>query len=134
MFNNIGSKIKMVAKVECWIGILSSFVTGISLISKDEDFGFIGFLVIVIGSLTSWLGSFLIYGFGQLVENSDILAGRTSEEDTYIQEFEEMSVEDKIFELNELLNKGHISYDEYEQIVKKIEADANNLDMDENID
>lgn len=131
MFDNIGGKIKVVAKVECWIGIISSFIAGISLMSEDEElFGLIGFFVIVIGSLASWLGSFLIYGFGQLVENSDILAGRTSNEDTFMQELEEKSVEDKIFELNELLDKGHISYDEYQQIVKKIEADVHDFDED----
>ncbi len=32
-----------------------------------------GLLTIVIGSLMSWLGSFMTYGFGQLVDNSDKL-------------------------------------------------------------
>ena len=30
-----------------------------------------GFLVMIFGSLASWVSSFFIYGFGQLVENSD---------------------------------------------------------------
>lgn len=32
-----------------------------------------GLLTIVIGSLMFWLGSFMTYGFGQLVDNSDKL-------------------------------------------------------------
>ena len=36
------------------------------------------FLILAIGFLLSWLGSFLLYGFGQLIENSDILASTTS--------------------------------------------------------
>ena len=73
MFENIGSKIKTVAKVVCWIGIIASIISGIVLIAQDEDTAFLGFLVIVLGSVGSWVGSFITYGFGQLVENSDIL-------------------------------------------------------------
>jgi len=73
MFENIGSKIKAVAKVVCWIGIIASIIIGIVLIAQDEDMAFVGFLVMALGSLGSWIGSFMTYGFGQLVENSDIL-------------------------------------------------------------
>lgn len=73
MFENIGSKIKTVAKVVCWIGIIASVISGIVLIAQDEDTAFLGFLVIVLGCVGSWVGSFITYGFGQLVENSDIL-------------------------------------------------------------
>lgn len=73
MFDNIGSKIKTVAKVVCWIGIIASIISGIVLIAQDEDTAFLGFMVMVLGSLSSWVGSFLTYGFGQLIENSDIL-------------------------------------------------------------
>lgn len=73
---------------------------------------------------------FLIYGFGQLVENSDILAGRTDKEDEtvqdvqYDQEQEEMSNEDKIDELNTLLDKGLISYPKYLQLLNELEEDG----------
>lgn len=73
MFENIGSKIKTAAKVVCWIGIIASIITGIVLIAQDSDTAFIGFLVMILGSIGSWVGSFITYGFGQLVENSDIL-------------------------------------------------------------
>lgn len=73
MFDNIGAKIKTVAKVVCWIGIIASIIIGFIMLVQDEDTAFAGLLTMVLGSLGSWIGSFITYGFGQLVENSDIL-------------------------------------------------------------
>jgi len=76
MFNNIGGKIKTLTAVCCWIGIIASVITGIILMCLDEDLILFGILTATAGPLFIWLGSFFSYGFGQLVENSDILAGR----------------------------------------------------------
>ncbi len=73
MFDNIGSKIKTLAQVVCWIGIIASFIIGLILMGQDDGAVFIGLLVLIFGSLFSWIGSFITYGFGQLIENSDIL-------------------------------------------------------------
>ncbi|MBO5129071.1 MAG: hypothetical protein J6B95_01835 [Oscillospiraceae bacterium] len=71
MFQNIGGKIKVLAQVVCWIGISISIIAGIALISEG---GFIfGLVMAAAGSLASWVGSFLTYGLGQLIENTDIL-------------------------------------------------------------
>lgn len=74
MFENIGNKIKTLAKVLCWIGIIVSVIVAIVLFASDDDLVGIGFLVLIGGSLISWIGSFVLFGFGQLVENSDIIA------------------------------------------------------------
>ena len=73
MFDNIGGKIKSLAQVVCWIGIVCSVLYGIILIVADEDLAFLGFVVMIIGPLVSWVSSFTLYGFGQLVENTDQL-------------------------------------------------------------
>ena len=79
MFNNIGGKIKGFAQIVCWLGIIGSIITGLVFIgigSDTRDGGglvILGILIAIVGSLTSWIGSFLTYGFGQLVENSDAL-------------------------------------------------------------
>lgn len=87
MFDNIGGKIKTLAKVLCWIGIAFSVITGIAVMfgsvssvsyngSRYATGGssvVAGILIIVLGCLFSWLGSFFAYGFGQLIENSDEL-------------------------------------------------------------
>lgn len=59
MFDNIGGKIKVVAKIECWLGIISSIIIGFNLISTEEELlMFAGILVMIVGSITAWLGSF----------------------------------------------------------------------------
>ena len=81
MFDNIGDKIKVLAQVICWVGIFASVITGFMLMTQDDTL-LLGFLVILFGSLGSWIGSFMIYGFGQLIENADALvalSARTNE-------------------------------------------------------
>lgn len=73
MFDNIGGKIKTLAQVVCWIGIIASVIIGFVMMAQDDDTAFAGILIMVLGSLGSWIGSFMTYGFGQLIENSDIL-------------------------------------------------------------
>lgn len=69
MFANAGGKIKAVAQVLTWIGIIGSVIGGIALISMN----FIaGLLTAGVGSLLSWVSALALYGFGELVENSDI--------------------------------------------------------------
>ena len=46
-------------------------IGGIALIANDN--GLVGFLTIVFGPIAAWVSSWLLYGFGQLVENSDII-------------------------------------------------------------
>ncbi len=76
MFDNIGSKIMKLAKVLCWIGIILSIIYGIIIMaagnrSYNGGGGVLaGLLVIVIGCLASWVGSFFAYGFGQLIEDT----------------------------------------------------------------
>lgn len=70
MFDNIGGKIKTVASTLTVIGIVLSIFSGlIVLLDGSAE----GLLLMIFGSLFSWLGSFLLYGFGQLIENSDKL-------------------------------------------------------------
>ncbi len=72
MFDNIGGKIKILAQVFCWTGIVASVIGGI-IWWVEEEF-FIGLLIMVLGSLVSWVSSFTLYGFGVLVENSETSA------------------------------------------------------------
>ena len=83
MFENIGGKIKGLARIVCWVGIIGSVVSGLFIIALGPDaLSGIGLLIMIFGSLGSWSGSFMTYGFGQLVENSDILAGKLRAEAT----------------------------------------------------
>ena len=90
MFDNIGGKIKGLAKFICWVGIIASVVLGIVIISganigsgrhmyTDSSTIIVGVITIVAGSILSWVGSFVLYGFGELVENSSELVDQIDE-------------------------------------------------------
>ena len=67
MFDNIGDKIKTLAKVSTVLGIVISVIYGIVLMVSDEDLIFDGFLVMILGSLLFWISSFTLYGFGEMI-------------------------------------------------------------------
>lgn len=79
MYDNIGSKIKTVAKVVGFAGIVISILTGLLFLLvafSEEKFSYfgIGILVAILGSIISWASTIALYGFGQIVENTDTIA------------------------------------------------------------
>ncbi len=68
MFDNIGKKIKILAVVITWIGIAICVFIGIGLFSLHNNTA--GVAVILAGSLLSWLLSFVLYGFGEIVDTA----------------------------------------------------------------
>jgi len=73
MFDDIGGKIKGLAKLYCWTGIIASVIGGIGLMVSAEDgtLLIIGVLVVGLGSVASWVSSFVLYGFGELVDSTE---------------------------------------------------------------
>ena len=139
MFDNIGEKIKTLAKVVCWVGIIASVVMGFIAIasSNDETVGFLSLVLIAgLGSLGSWVGSFVLYGFGELVSNSANVARKANykqadeyeddDEYDYEDECEDGVDDEESVEqisgadiLNDLLKKGVITQNEYDLLMKK---------------
>lgn len=82
MFDNIGGKIKMLAKVVCWIGIIVSAVIAIIMFANavkysNDIYTLLGLAYIILGTLLSWIGSFFTYGFGELIEKTTEIANNT---------------------------------------------------------
>ena len=102
MYSNIGWKIKTVAFVFCIIGIIISVLYSFYLFSVagqipsvssyagygshssstvsgspnyiDQGSVYLSaFLILILGPIASWINSLLLFGFGELVENSGIL-------------------------------------------------------------
>lgn len=67
MFENIGGKIKTLAKVITFLGIALSVVYGFLLIADENYVG--GITTIIVGVLVSWIGSFVLYSWGEVVED-----------------------------------------------------------------
>lgn len=77
MFNNVGRKIKKVANVFCWIGIVGYIILAICLFItagsyyNTGDIVASGFVILFVGPALSWLVSLFIYGFGELIDKTN---------------------------------------------------------------
>ena len=65
MYNNIGNKIKALAIFSAIIGIIGSIVAAIVLFCSKLILN--GVLVLVGGVVLSWVATFALYGFGELL-------------------------------------------------------------------
>jgi hypothetical protein len=69
MFDNVGSKLQIMAFVFFIIGTIASVILGI--ITWISGSFWYGLLIIVIGILSSWLSNLAIFGIGVSAENSE---------------------------------------------------------------
>ena len=117
MFDNIGRKIMTLAKIICWLGIIPCVIVGIALILYDDNLIFAGVLTIVFGAVFSWIGSFLLYGFGQLIENSSIIAKdfvrKNDKHSKKEQKKEEENRKNRFEKIQQMLNDASVAEDEY---------------------
>jgi hypothetical protein len=89
MFNNPGGKIKMIAKTVFWIGCIAALIEAIVFAYGSSKLKWIIYgmgvktenamdialllafiLIVALGILASWLSTIVLFGFGELVENS----------------------------------------------------------------
>ncbi|MBR1625232.1 MAG: hypothetical protein IJ676_05780 [Clostridia bacterium] len=119
MFKDIGKKIKVVAKVCTWIGIIGGAICGIVLLALDIIIA--GIIVLIVAPIISWLSMFTLYGFGQLIDNSDIIVNLLSQPAQQIeQENVKKKIKDSSIEDDEYINiacpqcHNSLSYHKYE--------------------
>ena len=71
MFDSIGRKIKTLAKVLCWLGIIGSVIAALVMInSRYSETRITGLITLFAGPLVSWISSFTLYALGEITENS----------------------------------------------------------------
>lgn len=77
MYQNIGRKLKILAIVVCCLGIIASIVWAIAFWQEQETLRYDlrvgripGFVILILGSLLSYLSSWGLYAFGELVQTS----------------------------------------------------------------
>lgn len=66
MYDNIGGKIKELAKIGTIIGIILSVIVGILLITLVNSI--IGIVLVFVLPIAFWISSFPLYGFGELID------------------------------------------------------------------
>ena len=72
LYENIGEKIKSWAKWIFIIEAISAVVSGFVLMGNDD--AVVGLIVLLAGPLVAWVSSWILYAFGQLVD--DVHASR----------------------------------------------------------
>ncbi len=72
MYDKIGKQLKSLATVFCVFGILSGLSLGFWIFESINEI--IGIAFMIAGPISSWIGYYFVYAFGELVENSSIIA------------------------------------------------------------
>lgn len=87
MYENIGRKIKGLATTMFVIMAILYGIVGIVMMATAAEAGVIvGLLVMVGGFFLSWIGSWLLYGFGELIEKTCEIERNTRRNNpTYVQ-------------------------------------------------
>ena len=72
MYNNIAGKIKLLAKIGFIVETIAIVIAGIGILLTDDEVINIltGVLVMVMAPFAAWVSSWVLYGFGELIENT----------------------------------------------------------------
>ena len=76
LFGNIGAKIKLLGKIQCFIGFASAILSFIGAVIlgiklKEIWIAFVAIPAVAVIALLAWVGSFYTVGYGQLVESTE---------------------------------------------------------------
>ena len=120
MYDNIGSKIKGLAKAIFVFETICAVITGIALCSSnEEELIFIGLLIVIpLGPLVAWVSSWLLYGFGELIDNTCEIARNTRKHGGKSKAQLDADYE-RISKIEELRSQGLISEEEYQNAISK---------------
>ena len=77
MYDNIGGKIKGLAKAVFIVEAIAAVIAGIALVAIDEDLILFGVLTLILGPAVAWVSSWLLYGFGELIDRVCEIAKNT---------------------------------------------------------
>lgn len=81
LYTDIGGKLKGLAKGFFICGTIAAAIGAFLLVVEDIDMLLYGVLLLVGGALGAWFFSWLIYGFGEVIDNLDALAYNTYHDD-----------------------------------------------------
>ena len=116
MFDNLGKKIMMFAKITCWVGMTASIIGGIILCAVMDYFWYIGLIVMFVAPLIFWACSLTIYGFGEMVDNVNRLKKHFCKKSNTATA--QQTTNPKKQKLDALLANGLLSQEEYNKALK----------------
>ena len=118
MYENIGSKIKGLAKATFIVESIAAVITSITLMATDSDMILVGLLAMVGGPIVAWVSSWILYGFGELIDKVCDIERNTRGGD--IKSKAQLKEDDeRINEIEKLRSQGLITEEEYQQAISK---------------
>lgn len=118
MYDNIGGKIKGLAKVAFIIEVIAAVIIGANFIAIDDDLIGIGLLIMILCSFVGWVSSWLLYGFGELIDQTCAIARNTYGGERKSETQSKIDHE-RISKINDLLSQGLLTEEEYKQAISK---------------
>ena len=118
MYDNIGRKIKVLAKASFIVAAIAEVITGIALMAADEDLILYGLLVLVVGPIVAWVSSWLLYGFGELIDKASDIE-RNTRGGKRKSEAQSKVDSERISKIEKLRSQGLITEEEYQQTLSK---------------
>lgn len=70
MYGDVGNKIKNLAVISFFLETIAAIITGIALMTSDDDFVPVGILVLCTGPIAAYVMSLFIFAFGELVNKA----------------------------------------------------------------
>lgn len=131
MFNNVGEKIKALAYISAALGILASLITSLALWCVNYPF-YIGFIVLLGGSIVSYIFSIILYELGELiVQTTDIAKGNKRMQMLSVCEKNTDSGDSKQEAVQQIYNKIVNDYEQTECTTDEAEEFENTAQADE---
>lgn len=118
MYDNIGGKIKGLAKAIFIVGAIAAVIAGVAIMGSDEETIVIGSLVMIFGPLIAWVSSWLLYGFGELIDKTCDIARNTYGGERKSEAQSKVDYE-RISKIERLRSQGLITEEEYQQAISK---------------
>ena len=69
MYDNIGEKIKSLAKGTFITEAIIAIITAFSLFASNDDLIIYALFLLVLGPIGAWISSWILYAFGEIVED-----------------------------------------------------------------
>lgn len=124
MFENPGEKIKNASKALFYLALISSaivLIIGFVMLSDSEATGWLYILCSLLLVFASYLSSLFIYGFGEIVEKYQTDSPRKIETESNPNDNKSgLNKDEEMYMLDNLLNYGLITNEEYEEKKKSI--------------
>lgn len=118
MYDNIGRKIKGLAKAVLIIGVIVAIFAGMPFVAQGGNIALIGLAIMIIVPIFSWIFSWFIYGFGELIDKVCDIEHNTSNGERK-SKAQKDDRPDRIRKIERLHLQGLISEEEYRQALSK---------------